>query len=205
MPAQQQAVNVSDHFSETPYFMQQTKNVLKIQALQIDRLITERLILIPFTLQICKNFIKDDFSDLSKMGLRKGKSWPDDDVIETLPKIINNLSAVELPTGFESLMIIKNDSLEVIGDIGFKGFNTEKESVDIGYGIIKEERRKGYAEEAAIELIKWTFSNDIVKEITARCLPDNLSSINLLKKLNFTEMDTVDEMLHWSLQNEKSH
>ena len=137
------------------------------------------------------------------MGLRKGKNWPDNDVIETLPKIINNLSQVKLPTGFESWMIIKNDTLEVIGDIGFKGFDTEKENVDIGYGIIKEERKKGYAEEAAIKLIKWTFSNEIVKEITARCLFDNLSSINLLKKLNFTETKKDNEMVYWSLQNKK--
>jgi [ribosomal protein S5]-alanine N-acetyltransferase len=173
---------------------------LKIQPLQIDRLITERLILIPFTKQICKNIINEDFSDLFKMGLKKGKSWPDNDVIETLPKIINNLSKVELPTGFESWMIIKNDSLEIIGDLGFKGFNYEEKNADIGYGIIKEERRKGYAEEAALELIKWAFSKAIVKEITAQCLIENVSSNNLLKKLNFIKNRKDDEMVYWSLQ-----
>jgi len=57
-----------------------------MQPLQIDRLLTERLILIPFTIQICKNIINDDFGDLSIMGLKKGKSWPDTDVTETLLK-----------------------------------------------------------------------------------------------------------------------
>lgn len=174
---------------------------MKIQALQIDRLITKRLILIPYTIQICKNIINDDFSDLFKMQLRKGKSWPDNDVVETLPKIINNLSQVESPTGFESWMIIKKDTLEIIGDIGFKGFNHEKQNIDIGYGIIKEERRKGNAEEAAIELIKWAFSKEIVNEITARCLIENISSINLLKKLNFIETNKDNEMVYWLLQN----
>ena len=168
-------------------------------ANQIDRIITERLILIPFTIQICKNLINDDFSDLLKMGIKQGKSWPDNDVIETLPKIINNLAKIESPTGFESWMIIKNDTLEIIGDIGFKGFNHKEENVDIGYGIIKEERRKGYAEEAATELIKWAFSKETVKEITARCLIDNVSSINLLNKLNFTETKKDNEMVYWSL------
>jgi hypothetical protein len=32
-------------------------------------------------------------------------------------------------------MIIKKDTLEVIGDLGFKGFNMEKENIDLGYGI----------------------------------------------------------------------
>jgi [ribosomal protein S5]-alanine N-acetyltransferase len=172
-----------------------------MQVLQIDRLITERLILIPFTKQICNNIINDDFSDLFKMGFKKGKSWPDNDVIETLPKIINNLSKVTFPTGFESWMIIKNDSLEIIGDLGFKGFNYKEGNADIGYGIIREERRKGYAEEAILELIKWAFSKEFVKEITARCLIDNISSINLLKKINFIKTKKDKEMLYWSLQN----
>jgi ribosomal-protein-alanine N-acetyltransferase len=167
----------------------------------MDRLLTNRLILIPFTIDICKHIINDNFEDVFEMGLKKGKSWPDNDVMETLPKIINNLSKVEAPTGFESWMIIKKNSLEIIGDIGFKGYNYQYENIDIGYGIIKEERRKGFAEEAATELIKWAFSTKNVKEITAKCLSDNISSINLLKKLNFIETKEKQEMKYWSLQN----
>lgn len=174
---------------------------MKTQSLNIHNLKTERLILIPFTLEICKNLLNDDFNDLFKMGLKKGKSWPDADVIETLPKIINNLSQVKYPTGFESWMIIKNDTFEIIGDLGFKGFNYEEENVDIGYGIIKEERKKGYAEEATSELIKWAFSKERVMEITARCLIDNVNSVKLLKKLNFVETKRENEMIYWSLQN----
>ena len=136
-------------------------------------------------MQICKNVINDDFSDLFKMGLKKGVSWPDKDVIETLPKLINNLSKVEYPTGFESWMVIKKVTLEIIGDLGFKGFNFEESNIDIGYGIIKEERRKGYAAEAVKEIINWALSNETLKEITANCLTENINSINLLKKLNF--------------------
>lgn len=174
---------------------------MKVPTLQPDRLLTERLILIPFTIQICNNILKNDFTDLGKMGLQKGKSWPDDDVMETLPRIINNLSSVTSPTGFESWMIIKNDTFEIIGDAGFKGFNYVEKNTDIGYGIIKEERRKGYAEEAVTKLIKWAFSHRTVKEITAGCLLDNAGSIHLLKKLNFTETTRDTEMLYWSLQN----
>jgi ribosomal-protein-alanine N-acetyltransferase len=173
---------------------------MKAPTLQIDKLETERLILIPFTIAICRNLVNNDFSDLDKFGLKKGKSWPDDDVIETLPRIINNLLRVEAPTGFESWMIIKKDTLEIIGDAGFKGLNHEERNIDIGYGIIKEERRNGYAEEAAAALINWAFSTELTKEITANCLAGNNSSINLLKKLNFTETFQENEMIYWSLK-----
>ncbi|SHL55303.1 ribosomal-protein-alanine N-acetyltransferase [Chryseobacterium carnipullorum] len=173
---------------------------MKAPKLTIERLTTERLILIPFTTKICRDILKDDFSDLAAMGLKKGKGWPYSDVIETLPRIIDNLSKVEEPTGFESWMIIKNDTFEIIGDAGFKGYNGEEKNIDIGYGISKEERRKGYAEEAVTALIQWAFSTGIVSEITARCLPDNVNSINFLQKLSFTKIKQDTEMMYWSLR-----
>jgi ribosomal-protein-alanine N-acetyltransferase len=168
--------------------------------LQINKLQTKRLILIPFTIKICNNLLNENFEDLIELGLKKGKSWPDLDVIETLPKIINNLSRVKFPTGFESWMIIKKETSEIIGDIGFKGFNVEDGNADIGYGIIKEERRLGYAEEAATALIEWAFSQEGVKEITAKIFIENISSGNLLQKLKFIEIKKDDEMIYWSLK-----
>ncbi|MNN94080.1 anhydro-N-acetylmuramic acid kinase [compost metagenome] len=96
-------------------------------------------------------------------------------------------------------MIIKNETSEIIGDIGFKGFNQKEQLIDIGYGIILGERRQGYAEEAAKALIRWAFEQGIVKEITAKCLTDNVSSIHLLQKLNFKEVKRDDIFLYWSL------
>lgn len=135
------------------------------------------------------------------MDLKRGESWPDKDVLETLPKIINNLSAVESPTGFESWMIIKNDSCEIIGDAGFKGYNSINGSIDLGYGIIKEERKKGYAEEATQELIKWAFSTGWIKLITAECSMDNLSSMKLLDKLEFKKSKQAEGMMYYVLKN----
>jgi ribosomal-protein-alanine N-acetyltransferase len=175
---------------------------MKIKKLEIDRLITERLILIPFTIDICRNILNGDYRDLYALNLKKGRSWPDADVIDTLPRIINNLNKVECPTGFESWMIIKKDTLEVIGDLGFKGFNNEEENVDLGYGIINEERRNGYAAEAVSEIIKWAFSTKIVMTITANCLTENMDSINLLNKFNFIQERTENDMIYWRLRVE---
>ncbi|RXR21030.1 N-acetyltransferase [Flavobacterium amnicola] len=172
---------------------------MKVPKLTENRLETQRLILIPYNLELCHNLIKNNFDDVFQMGLKKGIGWPDEDVIETLPRIINNLSKVEAPTGFESWMIIKKETSEIIGDLGFKGFNYEKQSVDIGYGIIKEERGKGFAEEAVREMIRWAFSIEMVQEITAQCLFENSASINLLQKFCFAEIHKETAMVYWSL------
>ena len=174
---------------------------MKVKKLEIDKLITERLILIPYTIDLCRNILNSDYKDLEVLNLKKGKSWPDADVLDTLPRIINNLNKVEFPTGYESWMIIKKDTMEIIGDLGFKGFNNEEENIDLGYGIIKEERRKGYAVEAVSKIIEWAFTNKIIKEITANCLTENMSSINLLNKINFKQVKTENDMMYWNLIN----
>lgn len=174
---------------------------MKVKKLEIDKLITERLILIPYTKDLCRNILNGDYRDLEVLNLKRGKSWPDADVLDTLPRIINNLNKVEHPTGYESWMIIKKETSEIIGDLGFKGFNNKEKNIDLGYGIIKEERRKGYAEEAVSAIIKWAFSNKIVKEITANCFTENVSSINLLNKFNFIQLKTENDMIYWNLNN----
>ena len=174
---------------------------MKVKKLTIDKLTTERLILIPFTINICKNILNNDYRDLEALNLKKGNGWPDEDVLDTLPRIINNLNKVEAPTGYESWMIIKKETREIIGDAGFKGFNFVNDSIDIGYGIIDEERRNGYAEEAVTALIHWAMTNEMVKEITATCHLENINSINLLTKLSFHLLKTENKMMYWSLAN----
>lgn len=96
---------------------------MKPNKLEIDKLSTPRLILIPYTIEICQSILRSDYTHLEALSLKKGISWPDHEVLDTLPRIINNLNKVASPTGFESWMIIKKDTLEIIGDLGFKGFN----------------------------------------------------------------------------------
>lgn len=183
------------------YRKEETNSNMKFKKMAIDKLITKRLILIPYTISLCENILNNDYKDLEVLNLKKGKSWPDADVLDTLPRIINNLSKVEFPTGYESWIIIKKDTSEIIGDLGFKGFNHQEENIDLGYGIIKEERRKGYAEEAVSEIINWAFSNTIIKEMTAHCATENSSSIHLLNKFNFRQLKIDNDMISWSLPN----
>ena len=190
--------NVSGKFTEPKIFY---RKVMKVNKLEIERLITERLILIPYTKNLCINILNGNYNDLKILNLTRGKSWPDEDVMDTLPRIINNLDKVEYPTGYESWIIIKKETSEIIGDLGFKRFNSEEENIDLGYGIIKEERRKGYAKEAVSEIIKWAFPNKFVKEITANCSNENVGSINLLNKFNFIKLKTENNMIYWNLSN----
>lgn len=174
---------------------------MKIAEIKIEKLETARLILIPYTIPVCKNILLGNFDLLYDKGFVKGKSWPDADVLDTVPRIIKNLSGNNYSTGFETWIVVKKDTKEIIGDAGFKGYNPASQNVDLGYGIIAEERGNGYAGEAARQLINWAFTFDFVKEITANCLHTNFQSINLLKKLNFSEVKENENSIYWSLKN----
>ncbi len=94
------------------------------------------------------------------MNLIPAKDWPDEEVLETLPRILIHLEKVEFPTGFESWMIIVKENKEIISDIGFKGQPDFEGKIDLGYGIVAIARKKGYTREAPAGLVKWAFMKD---------------------------------------------
>ncbi|GED70750.1 N-acetyltransferase [Brevibacillus reuszeri] len=163
------------------------------------RIQTNRLLLLPFTKTMATSILQGDDEELVKMGLSFGDGFPDEDTLETIPKIVAALDLVDEPTGFESWMIIRKDTLSIIGDAGFKGRPNEAGEVDIGYGIVASARKKGYGIEAAQGLVDWAFSQPEVNKITARCLLANIDSAKVLEKMDFKEVGRDDEMIYWAL------
>lgn len=82
---------------------------------------TDRLKLLPYTIQICEEALSSSTSSLVALGIMPTKDWPDLETLDTLPRIINNLNKVQSPTGFESWMVIHKNTNILMGDIGFKG------------------------------------------------------------------------------------
>ena len=165
--------------------------------LKITELETPRLLLIPYTKEICKQLENGDYNCIEKLNIKAGKGWPDADFLETLPKITKNLSKVDSPTGFESWMIVRKDSRELIGDAGFKGFNSILKSCDVGYGILESHRKQGFAKEATQILVEWALSNTFVEKVTAACYKENIASQKLLLSLHFKQESEDEKMLFW--------
>jgi len=161
---------------------------------------TDRLILSLFTKKICEETLNNSFLELGILGITPSYGWPDTETLDTLPRILNNLNKVAVPSGFESWMVIHKDTNSVIGDIGFKGLPNELGEVDLGYGIMTNERQKGYAKEAAFGIIDWAFKQSPVKAITASCSKENLGSQKVLTSLNFNKIEEDHEMIFWRLK-----
>lgn len=165
------------------------------------RIKTDRLLLLPFTYAITVPLLRGDHSELAKAGIQAAEGWPDQDMIETLPKILRNLElAGGEPSGFESWLVLENDSLQIIGDVGFKGKPNAQGEVDIGYAVIESKRRSGIASEAAMGLVEWAFGDPAVQAITAKCLIDNAASARTLVRMGFREIARDSEYISWKLE-----
>lgn len=162
-------------------------------------LLSDRLIFIPFTLETATSILQGNLEVLEILGLKTDENWPDDEIIETLPKIIKKLELVMQPTGFESWMIVKQDNRFVIGDAGFKGKPNANGEVDIGYSIIEKEQKRGYGFETAKKLVDWAFSQQGVNFITASSLINNIASARILEKLGMQEVSRDNEMIYWKI------
>ncbi|WP_018476756.1 GNAT family N-acetyltransferase [Pontibacter roseus] len=160
---------------------------------------TDRLALIPFTLDVARALYAFNTAILTQIGLQPTRFWPDQESMDTLPRIIKRLELVPEPTGFESWMIVLRQNATVIGDAGFKGPPNAEGAVDIGYSIIEQEQQRGYALETARALVEWAFRQPEVKAVTANCLLENAPSARILQKLGMEEIIRDDEVIYWKL------
>ncbi len=80
-------------------------------------------------------------------------------------------------------MIEKIDGTHV-GDLCFKGLR-ENGIAEIGYGILEEYRRQGYATEAVQAACRWAFRHAEVKSLEAETETENAASQRVLEKCGF--------------------
>jgi ribosomal-protein-alanine N-acetyltransferase len=74
---------------------------------------------------------------------------------------------------------------ELVGAVGYKGAPSDSGEVEVGYGILTERRRMGFATEATGRLVERAFEDPRVTTVAAHTLPDLVPSIGVLDKLGF--------------------
>lgn len=72
-----------------------------------------------------------------------------------------------------------------IGAGGYKGPPTSEGTVEIGYSILAEYRRRGFASEAVGGLLEHAYAHGDVTKVIAETLPGLEASIGVLKKSGF--------------------
>ena len=116
------------------------------------RLITERMELRPLPALAAAALPGDRQEAARILGATLPPEWPQPDLLDVLP-----LQAAASPEAecFGVWVMVERDSGSVVGDIGFIGPPDEAGSIEVGYSVIPDRRRRGYATEAAGAIVEW--------------------------------------------------
>lgn len=139
--------------------------------------------------------LPEDREEASRiLGATLPTEWPQPDLLDVLP-----LQAAASPEteGFGVWVMIEHDSGSVVGDIGFIGPPDEVGSIEVGYSVIPDRRRRGYATEAAGAIVEWARSQPDVRVIVAGCDSDNAPSIRILERLGFRRTRETNVEIRW--------
>ena len=160
---------------------------------------TERLQLIPFTLELKKAAMNDRARLVDLLGVYVPEHWPEPDMAEALPFFIENMEKAPSEPPWDWIAIHKVDQ-GVIGGIGFMGGPDKDGVVEVGYDVVPEYRKQGLATEMASSLIAWAFHQTGIKVVTASCLDDNIGSIKVLENVGMRRLEPDGNMLKWEIR-----
>lgn len=91
--------------------------------------------------------------------------------------------------GFGRWAVILKETGEYLGWCGLK-YTPELDEFDIGYRFMQKHWGLGYATESAKACIHYGFEELNIKTIVGRAMTENVNSINVLKKLGMTYLET---------------
>jgi RimJ/RimL family protein N-acetyltransferase len=166
----------------------------QLQAPLLRLIQSRRLNLIAATTGLIKNDIEGRNVLAGALGVNIGESWPPDLYGPRAMQFA--LTQLDDPTeqGWSFWYLSTSaEPCELIGICGFKGRPDQSGSVEIGYSILADYQRKGFATEAVLRLVGWAFSHHNVYEVSAETLPHLSQSIRVLEKNGFTHTGAGSE------------
>jgi [ribosomal protein S5]-alanine N-acetyltransferase len=148
-------------------------------------LTTERLRLIPGTRDILEADLQGRSQLQAVIGVRVPENWPpqfyDQDAIDYTLRILNSRErAADWPLYYIELCDEKPAAL--IGIAGYKSPPGEDGTVEIGYSILAQYQRNGYATEASQALVNAAFRDPGVTCVAAETYPILVPSVRVMEK-----------------------
>ncbi len=167
---------------------------------------TERLCLVPATVKLCLLELYDRPVFASTLKVHVPKKWPPDQITpEVIEEFIEGMKVRDRKIwSFYWLLCQKDSELSVL--IGSGGFLVrENGTLEIGYSMLSEYQRRGYATEAVRSMLQWAFSSLKKDLIIAHTYPYLKASIRVLEKNGFLFKGKGREegTILYELRNEK--
>lgn len=150
---------------------------------------TPRLALYPATPDLLRDLLRDAGALTEHLGARVPGSWPPEHVdADTLRYVLDRVVEDPSQADWWLYFVVGTEGAAegiVLGTAGYKGAPGSDGTVEVGYSIVSEHRRRGFATEAVERLLDRAFRVEGVRRAIAETLPELAPSIGVLRKLGF--------------------
>jgi RimJ/RimL family protein N-acetyltransferase len=154
---------------------------------------TERLELMPLPPGILEPIARGDASAVARrLDAAVPDGWTD-----TIParERLDQLAADPSEQPWLVRAVVLRAPRQVVGNVGFHGPPNDQGRVEIGYGVVSSQRRRGYAREAITGLTDWAFATGEARVCVASVSPRNAASLALVRSLGFRQVgEQIDEL-----------
>lgn len=150
-----------------------------------ERLVTRRLALVPASVEMLRADAADRGRFAGMLGARIPGSWPQAMYGDALKHLDAWMKPGHLAVGWGVwYVVLREPEAVLIGTVGFKGPPDDQVRVEVGYGIVEDHQRRGYASEATAALVEHAFGRG-VRSVIAHTFEGLPASIGVLMKCGF--------------------
>lgn len=156
-------------------------------------LTTPRLDLVPALLAHAEANIAGKAAIASLLHVFVPPSWPPELLdAGALEYFRDQIAADESEAAWWFYFVLRRDDAgarTLIGSAGFKGPPDAQGMVEIGYSILPEFQRAGYASEASEALVALAFRDARVQRVIAETLPELIASMGVMRRCGMRQLD----------------
>jgi len=160
-------------------------------------LLTERLEIVPATPEMVRGALDGPRALAAGLGASVPPTWrPDYLDAVSLQFSLERLSEGPGQAGWWLHFVVLRSGFGgrlLIGSGGYKGPPSPDGSVEVGYSIVTDHRRRGFATETVRALVGRAFSLPSVRRVIGETLPELTPSIGVLRKCGFRQIDGGSE------------
>lgn len=150
---------------------------------------TSRLALVPATVELLQAALEHKDELVAELAAAVPATWPPEFLDDAaFAYTLERLRGAPDDAAWWMYFVVLVDDREgpaLIGSCGYKGPPDALGTVEIGYGIVSDRRRRGYATEAARALVERAFADARVRRVIAETLPELVGSIGVLGRCGF--------------------
>ena len=152
-------------------------------------IVTERLELVPATLELTRAALHGEQALGTSLGAFVPPTWPPEYLdVPALKFTLDRLEEGPAQAGWWLHFVVLARGAAgrtLIGSAGYKGPPSADGTLEVGYGIVRDHQRHGYASEAVRGLLAHAFALPSIDRVIAETLPELTASIGVLRKCGF--------------------